>query len=196
MTLFTTDMQIETDRLILRRIERNDLPFFTRIHADPDVARYLGHGNPRSADESSSWMDSLLESYAALQLGQIAITLKKDGSLVGRSGVSDLEVETTPGPDGRKGCYYFPLRAPAGAARENQLELGYTLDKSAWGSGYAREAVAAVYEYVRRTRPSGVIVSLIRPENERSKRVAQSFGVTYVDQVSGWGHPFDRYLWG
>jgi ribosomal-protein-alanine N-acetyltransferase len=195
MTLLANDRQIETDRLILRRVEREDLPFFTRIHADPDVARYLGHGNPRTADESASWMDSLLASYEALQLGQIAITLKKDASLIGRSGVSDLEVETTPGPDGRKTCYFFPLRAPDGTARDNQLELGYTLDKSAWSNGYAREAVAAVYAYVRRTRPGAEVVSLIRPENDRSKRVAQSFGVTYVDQVTGWGHPFDRYRW-
>jgi ribosomal-protein-alanine N-acetyltransferase len=195
MTLLAKDRQIETDRLILRRIEREDLPFFTRIHADADVARYLGHGNPRTVEESASWMDSLLTSYEALQLGQIAITLKKDGSLIGRSGVSDLEVETTPGPDGRKNCYYYPLRVPDGAPRENQLELGYTLDKSAWGSGYAREAVAAVHAYVKRTRPGAEVVSLIRPENERSRRVAQSFGVTYVDQVTGWGHRFDRYRW-
>jgi RimJ/RimL family protein N-acetyltransferase len=100
-----------------------------------------------------------------------------------------------PDASGVKGCYYFPLRAPADAPCERQLELGYTFDRPAWGNGYAREAAGAVYEYVRRTRPGSVVVSLIRPENERSKRVVQRFDATYIDQVSGWGHPFDRYRW-
>src|SRR3954463_817121 len=100
MSLLHADATLETERLLLRRITRDDLPFYSRIHADPDVARYLAHGKPRSPDETIAGLNALIESYPALQLGQIAITRKSDGALIGRTGVSYLETERHARPDG------------------------------------------------------------------------------------------------
>ena len=47
--------RIESERLILRRIDQNDFEFFVHLHADPEVARYLSHGKPRSSQESRTW---------------------------------------------------------------------------------------------------------------------------------------------
>ena len=41
MTLAHGTDRLESARLVLRRIAPDDLPFFTRIHALPDVAQYL-----------------------------------------------------------------------------------------------------------------------------------------------------------
>jgi RimJ/RimL family protein N-acetyltransferase len=195
MSLLPSDDSIETERLLLRRITRDDLPFFARIHADPDVARYLAHGNPRSVEETNGWLDGLLGAYADLQLGQIAITRKSDGALVGRCGVSHLETEVDAQPDGTRLCYYYPTRAPAGTKHVAEQELGYTLDRASWGHGYATEAVAAMWKYLSTRRPESRVVSLIHPENTRSVRLARNFGVTLVDRVLSWNRPFDRYAW-
>jgi ribosomal-protein-alanine N-acetyltransferase len=195
MSLLASDQSIETERLLLRRITRDDLPFYARIHADPDVARYLAHGNPRSVDETSSWMDTLLGSYSALQLGQVAITRKTDGALVGRCGVSHLETDVDLQPDGTRLSYYYPTHAPADRKHVAELELGYTLDRAEWGQGYASEAVAAMWKYLSAKRPGVPVVSLIHPENTRSVRLARNFGVTLVDRVTAWNRPFDRYAW-
>jgi ribosomal-protein-alanine N-acetyltransferase len=195
MTLRTADQTIETERLLLRRITRDDLPFYARIHADPDVARYLAHGNPRSYEETTAWLDAVLGSYRALELGQIAITRKSDGALVGRSGVSHLETERSAQPDGKRFGWYFPATAPEGADVVSQAELGYTLERSAWGNGYAREAVSGVWNYLRASRPDLLVVSLIHPENTRSIRLATSFGATIVDRITSWDRPYDRYVW-
>src|SRR5262249_28828759 len=43
--------RIESERLVLRRITRDDYDFFARIHALPEVGRYIGPGDralPRS----------------------------------------------------------------------------------------------------------------------------------------------------
>jgi RimJ/RimL family protein N-acetyltransferase len=48
MTLTRDSDQMESERLILRRIEPGDLGFLTRLYANAEVARYLGHGRPRS----------------------------------------------------------------------------------------------------------------------------------------------------
>ncbi len=195
MSLLSSDDAIETERLILRRISRDDFPFYARIHADPDVARYLAHGNPRSPDETAKWFDALLAGYEELQLGQIAITRKSDGALLGRTGVSHLETEIVAQADGTRLGYYYPSRAPDGVARTIEQELGYTLDRAAWGSGYAREAVGGMWNYISTRRPGPRVVSLIHPDNARSIRLATSFGVRLVDRVTSWERPFDRYAW-
>jgi RimJ/RimL family protein N-acetyltransferase len=195
MSLLPSDTVIESERLILRRITAGDLPFYERIHADPDVARYLAHGNPRSAEETRHWFESLTEAYHNLQLGQVAIARKSDNALVGRTGVSHLETEFHAQSDGTRLSYYFPERAPAGVASVLEHELGYTLDRAAWGNGYAREAVRAMWNYLSARRPDLRIVSLIHPENTRSIRLATSFGVRLVDRVVTWNRPFDRYAW-
>lgn len=195
MTLLPTDDRIETERLVLRRIDRSDLPFYARIHAHPDVARYISHGRPRSDEESRVWLEYMLDSYQQLDLGQLAITRKSDGALLGRCGVSYLETEPDAGVDGTRMGYYFPVRAPAGVKPVIEWELGYTLDQAAWGSGYAREAVAGVWKYLSTQRPGARVVSLIHPDNARSLRLAGRFGVTLVDRVTLWERHFDRYAW-
>ena len=195
MTLLPSDLRIETERLLLRRIEPADLPFYSRIHADPDVARYLGHGRPRTAEESRAWLDGMLQSYRDLALGQLAITRKSDGALLGRCGLSHLETELDASADGMRVGYYFPIRPPEGVRTLTELELGYTLDQAAWGKGYAREAVAGVWKHTRERRPGQRVVSLIHPDNARSLRLASDFGVALADRVSLWERPFDRYVW-
>jgi ribosomal-protein-alanine N-acetyltransferase len=195
MSLLHADQTIETERLLLRRITRADLPFYARIHALPDVARYLAHGNPRTLDETTHWLDSLLEGYRELQLGQVAVTRKSDGALLGRCGVSQLETEVAIQPDGSHLGYYFPNRTPSGRENIAQQELGYTFDQAHWGQGYAREAVRGMWEYLASRRPELKVVSLIHPENTRSIRLATSFGATRVDRVTGWGRVYDRYIW-
>src|SRR3954465_7280794 len=133
MSLLRADATLETERLLLRRITREDLPFYTRIHAIPDVARYLAHGNPRSPDETEHWLDSVIAAYEELELGQIALTRKRDGALLGRCGVSHLEIEREPLADGTYIGHYYPARAPAGTKPIVQQELGYTFDTAAWG---------------------------------------------------------------
>jgi ribosomal-protein-alanine N-acetyltransferase len=195
MTLPDNDARIETERLVLRRITEDDLPFFARIHVLPEVAQYLAHGRPRLIDETRAWMASLLESYRAIGLGQVAVTRKEDGALLGRCGLSRLESEPDPQPDGTRLGYYFPSRAPAGITAVVESELGYTFDPAAWGKGYAREAVNAVWRYHRERNPGDRVVSLIHPENTKSIRLASRFGVSLVDRITSWDRPFDRYLW-
>ena len=195
MSLLAADQSIETERLLLRRITREDLPFYARIHADPDVARYLAHGKPRTLEESTTWLNVVLEGYRTLQMGQIAITRKSDGALLGRCGVSHLETPVEPEADGTFVGYYYPSRAPAGVKHIAQAELGYTLDRNAWGNGFAREAVRAMWGYLREKRPDLRLVSLIHPDNTRSRRVASTFGLTRVDRVMYSALPYDRYAW-
>src|ERR1700735_5284589 len=94
MTLAHGTDRRESARLILRRIAPDDLPFFTRIHALPEVAQYLyPEGRPRSPEQTAAFLKATLASYEQFALGYLAVLRKEDGALIGRCGLMDLVVE-------------------------------------------------------------------------------------------------------
>jgi len=94
MTLAHGTDCLESARLVLRRVAPDDLPFFTRIHALPEVAEHLyPGGRPRSPEQTAGWLRYTLASYEQLALGYLAVLRKADGALIGRCGLMDLVVE-------------------------------------------------------------------------------------------------------
>src|SRR6266545_1484086 len=82
MTLAHGTDRLESDRLVLRRVTPDDLPFYTRLHALPKVAEHLyPEGQPRSPEETKAWMEYTLASYEQLALGYLAVVRKADGAL-------------------------------------------------------------------------------------------------------------------
>jgi [ribosomal protein S5]-alanine N-acetyltransferase len=196
MTLAHGTDRLESPRLVLRRIAPDDLAFFTRLHALPEVARHLyPGGRPRSADETAAWLQYTLASYETLALGYLAVLRKEDGALIGRCGLMDLVVEpVTPDTGLRKG-WFGREEAPAGAALTFECELGYTLDPSVWGQGYATEAASCVRDYARDVLRWPYAISAILPQNARSRRVAERSGARHEGQMEVIGLTWDRYLW-
>jgi ribosomal-protein-alanine N-acetyltransferase len=196
MTLAQGTDQLETARLLLRRIAPDDLTFFTRIHALPQVARGLWPGGlPRSPEQTEAYVRSTLESYERLALGYLAVLRKGDGALIGRCGLTELAVESVaPGHGIRKG-WFGDAQAPAGVALTFECELGYTFDPTTWGQGYATEAARCVRDYARDVLHLSYVVSAILPSNARSRRVANRFGLRADGQMEAAGMTFDRYVW-
>ncbi|MGB6488960.1 MAG: GNAT family N-acetyltransferase [Steroidobacteraceae bacterium] len=195
MTLARGTDRIESARLTLRRIDHCDFDFFIDLNADPEVARYLPHGKPRSFQESLAWLQSVLRSYDDLGLGQLAVIRKSDGAPIGRCGLSDLAVQARAGAAAVPRGWYQRADAPAGVELVSERELGYTFHRSSWGQGYASEAARCVFEYARDVVKLPRVVSLIHPENARSLRVAQRFGVQREDTVEVLSRLYDRFAW-
>lgn len=195
MTLSRGSDWIESERLVLRRIDQDDLGFFVHLHADPEVARYLPHGKPRSSQESVAWLQSVLRTYENFALGQLAVLRKSDGMLIGRCGLSDLAVEARASVAAFPRAWYQRTEAPAAAEIVFERELGYTFHRSSWGHGYASEAARCVFDYARDVLRFPRVISLIHPENARSLRLAQRFGVQHEDVVEVLSRPFDRFVW-
>jgi RimJ/RimL family protein N-acetyltransferase len=195
MTLARGTDLIESQRLILRRITQDDLEFIVRIHADPEVAVYLGPGRPRSREESFQWLRNTLSTYESFALGQLAVVRKSDGLLIGRCGLSDLTVEPRASVCAFPRAWYERSQAPDDSKLVFERELGYTLERSTWGHGYASEAAQRVFDYARNVLRLSRVVSIIHPDNRRSLRVARRFGLQREDTVEVMGHPRDRYVW-
>lgn len=159
MTLAHGTDRLESARLVLRRIAPDDLPFFTRIHALPEVAQ------------------ATLASSEQLALGHLAVLRKEDGALIGRCGLTDLAVESAAAEHGIRRGWFGRAQAPAGLALTLECELGYTFDPAVWGQGFATEAVRCVRDYARDVLRLTYAVSVILPQNARSRHVAERLGV-------------------
>ncbi len=142
---------LETSRLRLRMFRQADFDAYANMLADPEVARYLSHGQPLSPSEAWRHMAMLLGHWQLSGFGPWAVEERASGELVGRIGP------------------YYPAGWPG-------LELTWTIRRSSWGQGYATEgarvALACVFDEMARDR----VISLIRPQNAASLRVAEKLG--------------------
>jgi [ribosomal protein S5]-alanine N-acetyltransferase len=196
MTLAHGTERLETARLSLRRVTPGDLPFFARIHALPEVARYLWPGGrPRSPEKSAMWLQATLESYDRVALGYLAVVRKDDETLIGRCGLMDLVVEAAAPEHGVRGGWFGDDNAPADIALTFECELGYTFDPAVWGQGFATEAVGCVRDYARDVLRLSYAISAILPQNSRSRRVAERLGARLAGQMEVVGLTWDRYVW-
>jgi ribosomal-protein-alanine N-acetyltransferase len=195
MTLARTTDRLESSRRVLRRIAPADLPFFTRIHAIPDVVRYTGHGRPRSAEETKDWLQATLTSYEQLELGQLAVERKTDGVLLGRCGMSDLVIEANAAADTIPRAWFGRAQAPAELAVIQETELGYTFDTAHWGNGYATEAAQCVFAYARDTLRLQRVISVIHGDNVRSLKVAERSGLRREGEIDVLGRILAVHAW-
>jgi RimJ/RimL family protein N-acetyltransferase len=194
MTLRSGTNCIESERLTMRRITADDLEFFSGLHADPLVTRYLGSGRPRSHEESWTWLNLVLATYENRETGQLAVVRKSDGRLIGRCGLSALVVECG-GITGAVPRVWHQGSEPADHRElELEMELGYALHPNCWGRGYASEAAQRVLEYGREAWCLGRVISLIHPHNLRSVLVAQRLNLQREGAVEMLGYPRDRYV--
>jgi RimJ/RimL family protein N-acetyltransferase len=196
MTLAHGTEWLESPRLILRRIVPDDLPFFTRIHALPEVALHLWPaGQPRSPAQTTAWLQATIRGYEQLALGYLAVLRKTDAELIGRCGLMDLVVESAVSDRGIREGWFGDAEAPKGGSLTFECELGYTFDPAVWGQGFATEAARCVRDYARDVLQLSYAISAILPQNARSRRVAERLGARADGQMQVVGLTWDRYLW-
>ena len=154
--------RVVTPRLVLRALEEADLEPYAAMMADPQVTRYLGDGRPLSRVDAWRQMAVFLGHWALRGFGLWAVEHRETGAFMGRIGC--LEPEGWPG-----------------------FEVGYSLDRPFWGQGFATEGVRASLEYARAECKQDRVISIIRPDNRASIRVAERLGATLDGDVEFFG---------
>lgn len=156
--------ELLTLRLRLRAFAPNDFDAYAAMMADPDVTRHLGDGKPLTRAEAWRQMSMFLGHWMLRGFGIWAVEERATSTFIGRIGC--FEPEGFPG-----------------------FEIGYTLAKAAWRRGYAREGAAAALQFARETLGRTEIISIIRPENAASIRVAEALGATRAETIDFYGAP-------
>ena len=161
---FVSRPALETARLRLRLPEERDLDAFATMYADGTTMRHIGEGKTLTRPETWRAIAGMLGHWALRGYGMWSIERRDTGEVIGRAGF--IEPEGWPG-----------------------FELGYLIARRHWSQGYATEAAFAARDWALATYGQRRMISLIRPANEASIRVAEKIGFRLDGTVELLGAP-------
>jgi RimJ/RimL family protein N-acetyltransferase len=160
-----SEFVLETPRLRLRhiRLDAADTAAISAIFGDPVAMQFF----PRtySRIDVEEFIQRQLNRYTTDGYGLWAVTLKNDGQVIGDCGlarqlVNDIE----------------------------QVEVGYHINRSFQKQGYATEAALGCMKLAFDQLGISRLISMIRPENVPSRRVAEKNGMTVEAELVWHGY--------
>ncbi|SHE71836.1 Protein N-acetyltransferase, RimJ/RimL family [Kaistia soli DSM 19436] len=155
-------LPIATDRLILRPSIGQDAHRALEIRSDWNVSRMLSMASfPPDPAATERWFADHEREWTAGEAYRFAIVI--DGRMVGLVDIDGVD--------------------------ENKGTLGYWIDGSAWGRGYASEAAGAVVHFAFGTLGLARLEAGHAFDNETSGRVLRKLGFYNLDSVRRFSHP-------
>ncbi len=151
---FEVDMDkvFESERLIFRRMTKDDFPELCKMLQNPDVMYAWEHAF--TDEEVYEWIKKRTALYSRLGYDYFLSVDKNTNEVVGQIGLLDEPVENT-----------------------HYTGLGYILKKEFWHKGYALEGAHAMLDYAFNVLGKDKVIATIRPENVASVKVAQRLGM-------------------
>lgn len=152
---------LETERLLLRPLDPDDLYDLHRLLGDDALMQQLGYPGARTRAQTAESLDRMWNLFRAQGFGMMATIEKLTGAFIGR-------------------CGY--LVQPLDGVEE--LEIAWLIARERQGRGFATEAALALRDHAARALGRRRVVALIRPENLASGRVAQKLGMQVEREVA------------
>ena len=150
------EMILETERLVLRKLEQSDFREACKLLQDPEVM--YAYEGAFSDQEVQVWLDKMFRRYENDGFALWAVVEKGSGELIGQCGITYQE--------------YNGGWVP---------EVGYLFRKEFWHKGFATEAAIACKEYAFQVLDFDDVYSIIRDSNVASQNVARRNGMSEVD---------------
>ncbi len=147
---YARHMRLETARLLLRPLSPADLDEFAALHSDPEVTKFI---RPLDRAGAEDRLHRNEEEWQQRGHGIFALLNRESGAFLGRCGLK-----------------HWP--------QFEETELGWALNREAWGNGYASEAARACAEWGFSRFEVPYLTAMIAPANLRSVRVAERLGLT------------------
>lgn len=149
---------LETSRLILREFSDGDVDALALVLSDPETMRF--YPAPFNRNGLEEWITRNRRRYTENGHGLWAMILKPSGELVGDCGLTVQSVDDA-----------------------NEVEIGYHVRRDMWGQGLATEAARACRDFGFARLNVERLISLIRPENLPSRRVAEKNGMSVWKEI-------------
>ncbi|HSR04313.1 MAG TPA: GNAT family N-acetyltransferase [Proteiniclasticum sp.] len=141
----------ETERLLLRTLELEDIDPLMGIWGDDAVMKYSGGAGTREREIRA------LEFYLKLQeeegYSPYAVIMKENSEVIGVCGFNP--------PD------------------DEHIELMYHFSRKHWGKGFATESTIACIDYARKHLKSEKLVAFTDPQNKGSENVLLKSGFSF-----------------
>lgn len=152
---FTKLPTLDTERLQLRQILPTDTEDMFAYASKKEVTRYLLWSPHPTRAYTEKYIAYLQERYRAGDFYDWAVVLKDTGRMVGTCGFTKFDVSS------------------------NSAEVGYVLNPSVWGQGYATEALTAVLRFGFQKLHLHRAEACYLEENTASRRVMERAGMKF-----------------
>lgn len=149
---------IETDRLILRKINQNDYKEMKSILQNKDLM-IIGWGKTYSDDEVQTWINKIMEQYEKYGYSYYIVIEKNSNSVIGIMGIIPVNIKNT-----------------------DYIEIAYILKQEYWGNGYATEGIEGCISYAFSIFNADKIIAQVIPENKSSIKVLERLGMKFIDE--------------
>lgn len=154
------NIQIETERLLLRPWRESDLEDFYEYASVPGVGEMAGWPHHESLEDSRRILQMFQEEKKVF-----ALERKENGKVIGSLGLEECD------------------RTEVDMGALQGREVGYVLSKDYWGQGLMPEAVRAVIRYCFATLNYDFLLCGHFEKNGQSRRVVEKCGFSYLKNV-------------
>jgi RimJ/RimL family protein N-acetyltransferase len=161
-------MILETERLILREMNLDDLDNLFKVLSDPETMKFY----PKPCDRklTKAWIERNMQRYTQQGIGLWGLILKETGELIGDCGLVRQKIDDV-----------------------TEVEIGYHVRRDLWGRGLATEAAQACLDYGFKQLGCKKLICLIRPANIASRRVAEKNGMRLIKEIQWHNQPTSVY---
>lgn len=161
----------ETERLIVRKLARRDIPVWAEFFLDTASFEFIGLKDDKSpCDHSEEWMERQFKRYREGTFGLMALVEKESMKFVGQCGLITMNVKA-----------------------EDELEVGYHIIEQFRGIGYATEATRAFIEYAFSNNLAKSIISVINKKNSLSMKVSEKLHLQREVEITCMNKPAYLY---
>jgi RimJ/RimL family protein N-acetyltransferase len=150
---------VETQRLIVRRLNPDDAEFLVNLLNQPSFLRYIGDKGVRNTEDAIRYLETgALASYERFGFGLFLVELKDSSLPIGMCGL---------------------------IKRDNlaDVDIGFAFLPEYWSQGYALEAAAAVMNYGREALGLRRIVAITSPDNDASIKLLGKIGLRFEGMI-------------
>jgi ribosomal-protein-alanine N-acetyltransferase len=154
---------LETERLILRKIQPNDMEELNTLLADEDITKWLGINVHKSNEDTKEFIEDVIQHAASESPNPWGLVHKKDNKLIGYAGFCSVDSVGT-------------------------AMIWYAVLKHYWGQKLAPEALKKIidcgFHDINFNRIEGYSIL----KNDRSSRVMEKCGMVYEGTLRECGY--------
>lgn len=147
--------ELETDRLLLRKITEQDLNDIFEYASDNEATQYMPWDTHKSLADTKQFYNIVMDSYKELNSLEYVFVLKETGKVIGSGGSISLPL--------------YP----------HCVEIGYIINKKYWGQGLVPEAMTVIINYLFNELNVHKIEAKHLGGNPNSGKVMQKLGMSY-----------------
>ncbi len=158
---------IETERLILREVQEQDVDDMFELDSNPIVHQYLGGKPIKTKQQAVEIIQFINKQYKELGIGRFATIEKASGEFIGWSGLK-LNVGKKEELNGKQNFY----------------DIGYRFIPRYWNKGYATESSKAVLDFGFKKLNLETICGAAEIENVASNKILKRIGLQFINEFT------------